>query len=297
MSPSTCLFNFFSGTLTEQMSTRYSDQSLNLLPSRSQPSSPRYNSLSPTQSPHPHFEISDEHAVPDKYSAEFGYLVSNVSEIIQNEINSRNRCQSLESVKRALCQVTVHSMSSKPLFSNEQIVQIKKSKDMFELTEQCRTHWTWSKYSLLKLVIKKSGCPTAKSELSKFQRKVHAMQRLKNLGTEWLQKTNKYPDDYERMAVIVDEDYDDITVEQFEEVEKFISKITQLPVSAMQLDRVGETNSVFLEWGIPAEAVRFVVMLAYQNKELFLQRSFLLLRIAGMDVLNLCVPPPYPKVC
>ena len=297
MSPSTCLFNFFSGTLTEQMSTRYSDQSLNLLPSRSQPSSPRYNSLSPTQSPHPHFEISDEHAVPDKHSAEFGYLVSTVSEIIQNEINSRNHCQSLESVKRALCQVTVHSMSSKPLFSNEQIVQIKKSKDMFELTEQCRTHWTWSKYSLLKLVIKKSGCPTAKSELSKFQRKVHAMQRLKDLGTEWLQKTNKYPDDYERMAVIVDEDYDDITVEQFEEVEKFISKITQLPVSAMQLDRVGETNSVFLEWGIPAEAVRFVVMLAYQNKELFLQRSFLLLRIAGMDVLNLCVPPPYPKVC
>jgi len=291
-----CSFNtqLFPGTLPVQMSTHNSDQSLNLY---SQPSSPRYNSLSQMQSLHPQFEISDESAIPDKYSTEFGYLVSNVTEIIHSEMKSHEmKSQSLEKVKRALCQVKVHFMSSKPLFSDEEIVRIKKCKDMFELTEQCRSHWTWSEYSLLKLIVKKSGSESAKSELQMFRRKVHARQKLKDLGNEWVQKTKQYPDDYERMMVIIDEDYDDITVEQFEEVEKFISKTTQLPVPAMQLEHVGETNSVFFEWRIPTEAVSFVVMLAYQNKEAFLQRSFLLLRIAGMDILNLCVPIPFPKV-
>jgi len=275
------------------MSTHRSDQSLNLQASYSQPSSPRSNhSLSPTPSQNPEFEISEAPTVPDKYSTEFGYLVSKVTEIIQNETKS----QCLESVKRALCQVTVHPMSAKPLFSNERISEIKRCKDMFELTEQCRTHWTWKEYSLLKLVVKKSGSKAAKSELQNFRRTVNARQKLKDLGDEWIKKTRKFPDGYERMMLVLDEDYDDITVDTFEDVEKFISKITQLPVAAMEVDGFGETNSVLFEWRIPTEAVPFVVMLACQNKAVLLQRSILLLRIAGMDVINLCAPVRYPKV-
>jgi len=168
--------------LPEQISTHNSEQSsLNLNPSISQPSSLHRNSLSPTLQPQ--FEITDEPVIPDKCSTEFSFLVTSVTEIIQNE-----KSQSLESVKRALCQVTVHSMSSKPLFSDEKIDHIKKCKNMFELTEQCRSHWTWNSYSLFKLVVKISGCPNAKSEFQKFQRKVLAKQKLKDLGDEWLRR-------------------------------------------------------------------------------------------------------------
>ena len=211
--------------------------------------------------------------------------------MIQQSSNS----QHFASMKNALAHVTVHPMCPKPLFSDAELLRIKQTKDIFELTEMCRTHWSWSNYSLLKLIVKKSGSKDAKAELQKFSRTVNARKRLKELESNWLHDGKCCPEGFQSMVVIVDEDYDEITIDQLEKVEKFIYEITKIPVQAMKTNTFSKGNSVLIKWWIPNEAVPFVVMLAFQNKEEFLRRSFLLLRIAGMDVFNLC--RPRPKVC
>lgn len=254
----------------------------------SQPSSP-YRST-PSSSPLPsRVPQIAEPTTPDDYDVEFSLLVSKISEIIQNSSGVN-----LTNIKHALAVVTVQKMSTKPVFSDTELKQIKMSKDIFELTERCRRHWSWNNYSLLKLIVKKSGSPEAKRELEQFQKVTNMRQRVKNLGNNWLLNANDYCEGYETMTVILDEYYDDITVHQLEEAEKVLTKFTLLSSQAIKAVEVSQTNSVLIKWRIPTEAVPFVVMLAFQNKAEFLKRSFLLLRIAGMDVFNLCGPP---QVC
>ena len=257
----------------------------------SQPSSPYHSTPtgSPVSAQAPQLV---EPSSPDDCGVEFGLLVSSISDIIQKNASATN----LTSIKHALGLVTIHKMSSQPLFSDAELKQIKQSKDIYEVTEKCRTHWSWGNYGLLKLIVKKSGSKDAKQELQRFQKVVSVRQKVKNLGSGWLQDPKNYIEGYEDMMVILDEYYDDITMHQLEEIEKLISKTTLSSSQAMKMIEVTETNSVLIKWRIPTEAVPFVLMLAFQKKEEFLRRSFLLLRIAGMDVFNLCRPPLY-KVC
>ena len=273
-------------------STRSSE--LSLYPHVYSQSSSPYHSTpagSPLPSQAPRGEVSTESVAPENCDVEFGYLVSNITEIIQKSSNP----QHFASMKHALAHVTVHSMSTKPLFSDAELARIKQTKNIEELAEMCRTHWSWSNYSLLKLIVKKSGSKDAKAELQRFSRTVNARKKLKELMSSWLRGDRSCPEGFQSMMVIVGEDYDDITIDQLEKVEDFISKITQMPSQAMRTEEVSRGNSVLIKWRIPTEAVPFVLMLAFQNKEEFMRQSFLLLRIAGMDVFNLCRSSP--QVC
>ena len=225
---------------------------------------------------------------PDDYVVEFGLLVSRISEIIQNKSTATN----LDSIKHALALVTVHKMSTQPLFSDAELKMIKESKNVSNVIEKCRNHWSWGSYSLLKLIVKKSGSNEAKQELRRFQQVKNVRQKVTDLGSNWLQDLKKYSEGYETLMVVLDEYYDDITVHQLEVAEKFLSSNIDVSSPAvMKLVECTKTNSVLIKWQIPSAVIPFVVMLALQNKEEFLRRSFLRLTIAGMDVINLCRPP------
>ena len=283
------LVTSISGVQVNRSESTHSATDLNVHPHPcSQPNSP-LNPPLPTQISQ-HVEFSAE---PDKYGVEFSVLVSNITDIIGQKLNP----QHLESIKHALAHVTVHPMSPKPLFSDAELARIKQSKNLIELTEQCRYHWSWNKYSLLQLIVKKSGSPEAKVELQKFKRTVLIRQKLKDLERSCSLDGKGCPEGFQSMMVIVDEDYDDITVEQLERVEKFINEVTLIPRQAMLIGGIRKENSVLIKWWIPTEAVPFVVMLALQKKEQFLSQSYLLLRIAGMDIFSLCPQVVYMFWC
>ena len=158
---------------------------------------------------------------PDDYVVEFSILVVKISEIIQNKSTTTD----LDGIKHALELVTVNKMSTQPLFSDSELEMIKKSKNVFDIIEKCRKHWSWSSYSLLELIVKKSGSDEAKQELRRFQKVMNIRQKIKDLGDNLLQDLKKYHEGYESLMVVLDEYYDDITVHQLEEAEKFLSRV------------------------------------------------------------------------
>ena len=83
--------------------------------------------------------------------------------------------------------------------------------------------------------MKKSGSKDAKTELQRFSRTVNARKRLKELESSWLHDGKSCPEGFQSMMVIFDEDYDDITIEQLDKVEKFIFEITALHPQAIQV--------------------------------------------------------------
>ena len=222
------------GGQTELNESRLSELSLNSQPYRqgSQPGSPYHST--PLGSPEPS-QVPQlmEPPSPNDCVVEFGLLVSRISEIIQN-----SSATNLASIKQALALVTVHKMSSQPLFSDAELIKIKQSKSICEIIEYCRPHWSWNNYSLLKIIVKQSGSEEAKRELKKYQRVVIVRQKLKNLGENWLR--DHYVVEYESMMVVLDEYYDDITVHQLEEVERIISKIvlTQLTSQVIRVSKL-----------------------------------------------------------
>ena len=153
---------------------------------------------------------------PDDCGVEFGYLVSRIFDIIKN-----SSVTNLASIKHALGLVTVHKMSSQPLFSDTELKQIKQSKDIYDISQCCRKHWSFGNYSLLKLIVKKSCSIEAKCELKKYLRVVDLRQKVRNLGNYWLEDAKHYTEGYESVMSLLDKYYDDITMHQLEEVEKF----------------------------------------------------------------------------
>ena len=131
------------------------------------------------------------------------------------------------------------SQESQPVFSDAELTLIKQSKSIYELTEKCRKHWSCNNYSLLKLIIKKSNSDEAKYELNRFQRVLYVRQKVKSLGKERLEDAKKYTE-YENMVLILNEYYDDISLYQVEEAEKFLLKMTTLLSSEMK--EVSKTN-------------------------------------------------------
>ena len=189
-----------------------------------------------------HVEVSAEPIAADRNGVEFSVLVSNITDIIGLHLNP----QHLESIKHALAHVTVHPMSPKPLFSDTELTYIKWSKNLIEITEQCRNHWSWNKYPLLQLIVEKSGSRQANLELQKYKRTVLIRQKLKDLEKSCSRDGKGCPEGFQSMMVIVDEDYDDITVEQLEKVEKFIIEATLISRQAMLVGEVSKVNSVLI---------------------------------------------------
>ena len=188
----------------------------------------------------PCVEVPTTDIAPNNRDVEFSVLVTNVIDIIQENLNS----QHFTSMKHALAHVSVTSTSSKPLFPDAELAQIKQSKNVWELGELCRPYWSWNNHSLLKLIVFKSGSKDAKDELRRFRRTVNARQKLKELMSSWLHGGTSCPEGFQSMMVIVDEDYNDITSEQLDKVEKFISEITNMPVQAIQVLAKSNRNCV-----------------------------------------------------
>ena len=186
----------------------------------------------PLVSQTPHAEVSV--IAPESSDIEFNVLVTNITDMIQQNFNSKH----FAAMKDALSHVTVHPLSPKPLFSDAELAVIKQTKDTIELAEMCRNHWSYNNYSLLKLFVKKSRSKDAKDEMMKFSRTVYARKKLKDLESNWLNDGRSCPEGFQSMMVIVDEDYDDITINQLEEVEKFIYENTKVSVQATQVLKV-----------------------------------------------------------
>ena len=175
---------------------------------------------------------------PDDCGVELSLLVSRLSDIIQRNLSATT----LASIKHALALVNVHKMSSQPLFSDAELKQIKQSKNIYELMEKCRKHWSWGNYALLKLIVKKSGSEEAKRELQIFQKVVSVRQMVKKLGNEELQAVKECTAEaYENMMIILNAYYDDITVYQLEETEMFLSKMVLLGLPFLEIKEVKVT--------------------------------------------------------
>ena len=178
--------------------------------------------------------------------------------------------------------------NGKPVLSSDDKEKIKTSNSMFDIFAVIDPHWRWNSHRLLFLIIKRVQSSKALELLEKFRRKINYQTKIKSIYTHFQHSKQPVPIGYTRMEAIIDKDYNDISLDEFSELEDFVHKylgIIQCPVE------VNQSKSIEVVWLVSIEAVENLCSKVFQYKEVFLCKSLKSLKIGGVDILNVTSQP------
>ena len=207
---------------------------------------------------------------------DFSAVVADVVAELENCVN-----KNIEKVK-AVC-YNLKTPQDKPVLSVNDKKKIKSCESMYDIFEVMEPHWSWHSHRLLFIIIKRVKCPEALGLLEKFNKKINYQMKIKSIYKHFEHNKLPVPSGYVRMVAIIDKDYDDISLEEFSELEEFVSTylgIIQCPY------KVNQSQSIEVIWLVSIEAADTLRSKILQHKEIFLQKSFLYLKIGDTDILN-----------
>ena len=141
---------------------------------------------------------------------------------------------------------------------------------MYDLFEQLRGHWRYDSHPLLYKIVKNSGSTKAMEKLNAFRNKIKYHKKLKEIYDQSQSSQTPLPDGYTRMVAIVEKDYDEITLGEYEEIESML--LTYLG-SPARPPLFSPSNSIKITWYIPIEAVGSVLKKAFQAREIDVFKS------------------------
>ena len=216
--------------------------------------------------------------VTSDLSVHFSSFVMTIRNILE-------KCQDkLEACKELCNNLTISGNSDVLLFSDEQLMRINECKSFQQLFIILRKHWNWKEYSILKTIIAICDSEEAEVELNKFEKLMGSYCGMKLVSDKY--SPDELPVNYVKLCITVDKPYKSLTLQDFDELRTFIfehldvQKYTALPFIKFLF------SSLHLEWYIPMQAVSHVTKAVHQNKEIFVQKYIVLIRIDGKNILD-----------
>ena len=210
-------------------------------------------------------------------TVEFGALVSDIQDILEEKFKSnlnklKTICFNLRSKENAL------------LFNSQEIAKIKECSTVYDLFFELRGYWRYDCHSLLLMMVKKSGSKEAMEKIKIFRSKMKSHQKLKEIYDHSQSGQTSLPDGYSKMVGIVEKYYDDITLEECEEIEKMLLSYFGGP--ALRPPTYEPSDSIKITWYIPTEAVDEVLKRTHQATEIFPYLFISFFEVAGIVIWN-----------
>ena len=190
----------------------------------------------------------------------------------------------LEERKELCSNLTICDNSDVLLFNDEELMRINKCTSFQQLFMILRKYWNWKEYSILKTIIAICDSEEAEAELDKFEKLMSLYYGMKLLSDKY--SPDELPVNYIRLCITVDKPYKSLTLQDFNELRTFIfqhldvQKYIALPFIKFLF------SSLHLEWYIPMQAVSHIIKTVHQNRELFIQKSIVLIKIGDKRILD-----------
>ena len=171
------------------------------------------------------------------------------------------------------------------LFSDEQLDKINKCTTFEQLFTILRKHWSWKEYSILKSIIAMCESKEAEDELDKFEKLMSSYCGMILISEEY--SPDELPVNYVRLCITIDKPYKSLTLQDFYELRTFIfehldvQKYIALPFIKFLF------SSLHLEWYIPMQAVSHIIKAVHKNKNSFIQKSIVLIKIGDKSILDI----------
>ena len=210
-------------------------------------------------------------------TVEFGALLSDIQDILEEKFKSnlnklKTICFNLRSKENAL------------LLNSQEIAKIKACSSVYDLFIELRGLWRYDHHPLLLMMVKKSGSKEAMEKIKMFRNKMKYHKKLKEVYDHSKSSQIPLPDGYSKMVAIVEKDYDDITLEECEEIEKMLLSYFGGP--ALRPPTYEPSNSIKITWYIPTEAIDRVLKRAHQATEIFPYLSISFFEVSGIVIWN-----------
>ncbi|XP_065903589.1 putative leucine-rich repeat-containing protein DDB_G0290503 isoform X7 [Dysidea avara] len=210
-------------------------------------------------------------------SIEFGTLIAEIAEILQEEVKSN--------LKRltTVC-YSITSKGNSLLFNSAEIAKIKACESVHDLFYELRGHWRYDDHPLLYAIVKQSGSKKAMGKLEMYRSKIKYHQKVQNIYDHSVSSKTPLPDGYTRMVAIVEKNYNEITKKEYEEIETML--LGNFGGPALRPPTFWPTHSTKIVWYIPTEAVGSVLKMAYHATEMFPLLSISFFEVDGVIIWN-----------
>lgn len=173
------------------------------------------------------------------------------------------------------------------VFNSEQLKTILSSPDIRTLlVEKLRECWRWDDFQLLDDIVS-SLSNTCQELITSYKQRICGEMKLQHIYEQCKKDGQEIPEGYDKMiAIIKNKKFFEITLTEYEELKKFVSKHCGVRSSVIcPFCRAGSHSSM-LEWYIPLTAVKHMVDIALTNIDVFIAKGFVYLKISQTRILD-----------
>ena len=216
----------------------------------------------------------------DELKTEFSHLLMRIRRILSK---SSDWEENLEECKEFCCYLKASGDTNIPLFSTENKSAIDNCRNFREFFNIISQHISWDEHSILSEIIRVSNSKEAEQEFNQYRRKVAISKALEIIGST----ESSPPPGFERFIVVIDKSYQKLTIDEYEEIKKFIFDILDVyPYVATGYIRV-LFDSLHLEWHVSSQATSHMMKMAHQQQAVFIENYYVFMQIGEEKIIDM----------
>ncbi|XP_065886204.1 uncharacterized protein [Dysidea avara] len=213
------------------------------------------------------------------FTTQFSKLLTKVSYLLDHNCGDR-----LEMCKRFCSTLCISDASDQLLFGDNQLPQLKASKNFGELFIQLRHHWGWDEWSILEHIIDLVELKEAEDELHKYKQFLASKHAIEIISEEF--SDVDLPPNCVSFSIILDKPYSRVSIQEYSRIKEFICGILEINKYVMHPFIKYFIGSLHLQWYVAGEAAAHMIKMAKQNEKALLAKSFVFVKIGEEVVLD-----------
>ena len=215
----------------------------------------------------------------DQLRAEFGRMLMTIRRILSESPKKENN---LEACKELCIYLKASDSVHALLFSAEKRVEVNNCSNFKQLFEILNQHLSWDELSILTQIIDECGSDEAEQEFKKYKRKMAVSKALEIISSI----ESNPPPGFEKFCVIIDKSYKKLTIEEYEEIKKFVfENLDTHRYVTNEYIRV-LFASLHLEWHVTILATPHMIKMIYERKEFFKKSHFVFMQVGEKVIVN-----------
>ena len=218
---------------------------------------------------------------PTEAASEFASILSLIEKILE-----KDEAENLSAIKSVCRYVTRSSDSGEPMFSEEQLREIRACANLQNILLKLRQHWRWDDHLLLTTILYRLDSEACEELLGRYQSKIDCQMRLEEIFNECKKQQQEIPEGFSKMVTIVNKKYLRITKEEYEQLKCFIAEHCGVEPYVLSPFLNMSQSSLLLEWFIPSNAIAHMVEISIKHKSVFIKQSFTFLQIADVIIFD-----------
>ena len=196
---------------------------------------------------------------------------------------SPNKEENLDACKELCTYLKASDSARVLLFTPDKCAEIDSCKDFRQLFKILNQHLSWDELSILVQIIDICDSDEAEKEFKNYKKKMAVSKALEIISST----KSSPPLGFEKFCVIIDKPYKKLTVEEYEEIKKFIFE--NLDTQRYVTDEYIRVlfDSLYLEWHVTTQATPHMIKKANEQKAFFKKSLFVFMQIGRKVIIDI----------